>query len=182
MATPFVTSSIAVISNLNESSSAVERKEIVLQTTRNAENLKNIVKTDGVLDLSKLSEIIKEEMVLLPNTTVAELKSKMETDGEIQILNEEKEIKGEDLVATGYILKISNESETKEYVLIVRGDSDGDGKADFQDILKINKHRLKKQTLKGMYLKAGDVTGDGKADFKDILKINKYRLGKLEEL
>ena len=111
----------------------------------------------------------------------------------------------EELIATGYILKIykikkiepeeeeeqeeEEESEepeviveTKEYILVVKGDCDGNGEADFKDILKVNKHRLGKSDLEGAYLKAGDVTGDGKADFKDILKINKFRLGKSTEL
>ncbi len=65
---------------------------------------------------------------------------------------------------------------------IQKGDANGDGKVDFKDILVINKHRLGKTQLTGIYLEAADVTGDGIADFKDILKINKYRLGKISSL
>ena len=66
--------------------------------------------------------------------------------------------------------------------VVLKGDANGDGKVDFLDILAINKHRLGKTQLKGIYLEAADVTGDGKADFTDILKINKYRLGKISSL
>ena len=65
---------------------------------------------------------------------------------------------------------------------LLKGDANGDGKVDFLDILAINKHRLGKTQLKGIYLEAADVTGDNKADFTDILKINKYRLGKISSL
>ena len=63
-----------------------------------------------------------------------------------------------------------------------KGDVNGDKKADFMDILAINKHRLGKAELTGKYLKLADVNGDGKVDFMDILQINKYRLGKIESL
>ena len=68
------------------------------------------------------------------------------------------------------------------YKIIVTGDTNGDGKADIQDILNINKHRLNKGNLENEYLKAGDVNGDGKVDIQDILKINKYRLNKISEI
>ena len=65
---------------------------------------------------------------------------------------------------------------------LLKGDVNGDGKVDFKDILLINKHRLNKAQLTGIYLKAADVNGDSKVDFMDILKINKYRLGKISSL
>ena len=69
-----------------------------------------------------------------------------------------------------------------EYTIIVKGDCNGDGVADFKDILLINKHRLNKSKLTGAYLEAGDINLDKKVDFKDILQVNKYRLGKISEL
>ena len=68
------------------------------------------------------------------------------------------------------------------YTLIVKGDSNGNGKTDLQDILAINKHRLNKVQLQDEYLTASDVNNDGKADVRDILQINKYRLDKINEL
>ena len=65
---------------------------------------------------------------------------------------------------------------------LLKGDVNGDGKVDFLDILAINKHRLGKTLLKGIYLEAADVNGDNVADFKDILQINKYRLGKINSI
>ncbi len=74
------------------------------------------------------------------------------------------------------------QTATQAITVVLKGDANGDGKVDFKDILVINKHRLGKTQLTGIYLEAADVTGDGKADFTDILKINKYRLGKINSL
>lgn len=69
-----------------------------------------------------------------------------------------------------------------EEVTTLKGDVNDDGKVDFMDILAINKHRLGKTQLTGIYLEAADVNGDSKVDFMDILQINKYRLGKISSL
>jgi len=66
--------------------------------------------------------------------------------------------------------------------VILKGDANGDNKVDFEDMLQINKHRLGKVQLIGIYLEAAEVTGDGEVTFEDILKINKYRLGKINSL
>ena len=86
------------------------------------------------------------------------------------------------LITTGMKIVVTKGEEREEFVLVVKGDTNGDSKADFKDILQINRHRLGKQALTGAFLKAGDVNGDSKADFKDILKVNKFRLGKITEL
>ena len=80
-----------------------------------------------------------------------------------------------EVVKTGDIIVVDN---SISYELGVIGDVNSDGISDTKDMLKINKHRLGKEELQGVYLEAGDVTGDGKVDTKDMLKINKVRLGK----
>lgn len=83
---------------------------------------------------------------------------------------------------TGIILQVSLGGEKREYIITVKGDTNDDGKADLKDIMKINKHRLKKSLLEGAELLAGDVNQDNKADLNDIMRINKYRLGKISQL
>ncbi len=121
----------------------------------------------------------------IPNkTTVKDFIANIESEAEeIKVINEDDEEIGEDKnVGTGMILSLKVEGEEKIFKLVVAGDVTGDGKADFSDIIKINKHRLKKSELYGEYLMAADVNGDGKADFSDITKINKYRLNKITQL
>ena len=93
-----------------------------------------------------------------------------------------KEIKQEDKVTTGCKIQLQVNGKTVEYLLAVKGDVDGDGKADINDLFKINKHRLNKVKLQNEYLKAGDIDGDGIVGVNDIFKLNKYRLGKINQL
>ena len=119
-----------------------------------------------------------------PNTTVDQIKTAIETNGEISIQadDESNSLLATGNVATGNKIVITKGEERKEFAIVVKGDTNGDAKADFKDILKINRHRLGKQALTEAFLKAGDVNEDAKADFKDILKVNRYRLGKITEL
>lgn len=116
----------------------------------------------------------KEIRKIQPKTKSRQLKNNITSNTNIKITNNENEVFDEDFLATGMT--------ANGYKIIVTGDTNGDGKADIQDILNINKHRLNKGKLENEYLKAGDVTGDGKVDIQDILKINKYRLNKISEI
>ena len=114
-----------------------------------------------------------------PLTTVAVFKQNVETKQEIVVTDKSGNIlKENDFIGTNTKIKVGS----LEYTLIVIGDTNGDTKADLQDILQINKHRLNKTNLKGTSLIAADVNQDGKVDLKDILQINKYRLGKIDNL
>ena len=140
------------------------------------------------IEIKDLIETKEEDIVYLeniqPNTLVQEVISKIKTNGEVKIYDKnDKEITGEDAnIATGIKIVITNGDEKKEFIVVVRGDNNGDGKADFNDMLQMNKHRLEKKLLEGAFLKAGDVDGNGKVDFSDMLKINKFRLEKIKEL
>ena len=85
-------------------------------------------------------------------------------------------------LATGYKLIITKGAEKREFVLVVKGDINGDGDANFNDILQVNKHRLNKVRLTGAHEFAGNVNKDDVVDFKDILQINKFRLKKIDTL
>ena len=101
------------------------------------------------------------------------------TNAKYDIYKEGKKLDENEIVSTNSQLVISSEIK---YELIVIGDVDGNGESNIKDIMSINKHRLEKLKLTGVYLQAGDVNGDGKVDIKDIMKINKYRLGKINNL
>jgi len=116
--------------------------------------------------------------------TVKEFKESISTNaGEVKILDKDnQELVEEDSIGTGMTLVLKSQTETKEFKLVVLGDVTGDGKADFKDIVLINRYRLHKTTLESEYIMAGEVTGDNEVDFKDIVKINRYRLHKITQL
>ena len=134
-----------------------------------------VVEEDG--DLIYIKEI-------QPKTMISTVLEKIRTNGEIQVYDKEQN-REEDFTkyATSDMkVRIVKGEKQIEYILVVRGDTNGDGDANFSDMLKINKHRLEKVLLEGAYLRAGNVNTDEVANFRDMLKINKYRLGKLEIL
>ena len=115
-----------------------------------------------------------------PKTSVSTLKNNLNCELQYDVINKNGNIMSSSTtVSTGDKIRLSN---NKEYILIVTGDTDGNGDADFQDILNINKYRLNGNGLQGAYLIAGDVNDNGNADFQDILEINKYRLGNTSTL
>jgi hypothetical protein len=119
-----------------------------------------------------------------PKTTIKEFKERIETNSkEVKVYNNGEEIQEDDkIIKTGMQIEIEFAEKTKTFTLAVDGDVNGDGKADFKDIVSMNKHKLNKNKLNEVELIAGDVNSDNKVDFKDIVKVNKYRLNKITQL
>ena len=101
----------------------------------------------------------------------------------VKILNKEnKEIVKGEKITTGSKVQINAFGETVEYKIVVTGDITGDGQADYNDMMKVNLHRLNRIKLQGEYFEAGDINKDGKVDFTDFIKINLFRLKKIKTL
>lgn len=139
--------------------------------------------TVSPITLTSEEYIVEETRVrkLQPETTVEEFKENIETNATlIEMYNTKGEkLEETDIIGTGATVRLNN---IKNYTLLVLGDVNGDSKADFRDILTINKHRLGQVLLEEPYKTAGDINEDGKVDFMDILQINKYRLGTISSL
>ena len=132
------------------------------------------VEVDGVFYLEGIQ----------PDTPVQDVVDLIRTNGRMRVYYRNDNVVSdyETLTATEMKIVFTKAGETKVYILVVRGDVNRDGKANFTDMLHINKHRLRKVLLEGGCLRAGNVNSDFAADFSDMLKINKYRLGKIKAL
>lgn len=120
---------------------------------------------------------------IAPGTTIEGLMSNITTNGTIEVYKNNQKITDTTVkMSTGMKLKISLNDENYECIVIVKGDTSGDGSANLEDIFQINKHRLNKKLLENEFLLAGDVNSDNEVDIKDLLLINKFRLGKTETL
>lgn len=113
-----------------------------------------------------------------PNTKYEELIKEFSYEMEITVMQDNIKIAEEDLIKTGQVLMF----EDNQYILVVKGDTNGDGKADLKDMLNLNKHRLNKGKILDEFAIAGDVDRDNRLDLKDILFINLYRLKKINEM
>ena len=84
---------------------------------------------------------------------------------------------------TGMIIKLQYEQDEVAFTLIVRGDVDKNGTADFWDMIEINQHRLGIDLLDDVCMVAGNVDEtDNEFGFWDIIKINEYRLKKITRI
>ena len=64
----------------------------------------------------------------------------------------------------------------------VRGDADGDGKADISDLRLVLRHVCRKTVLEDTAFEAADVTDDDKVDIQDLRKILRFVCRKITEL
>ena len=118
-----------------------------------------------------------------PGTKVSDLKLNITTNAtEINVYHNDEKVSDDITVATGMTIELKNGNINKTFTIIVKGDVNSDGKADFKDLVKVNKARLNKITLEEIYFFAADVNEDKSIDIKDLSKINKYRLNKITEL
>ena len=158
-------------------------EEGVTQITTQAIN----VNTQLEIEFNKYYERIDDGKTYLcnisPITALEEMKQNITTNGTIKVYSNDDEITdNDDIITTSMKLVISLNDEKQEFIIAVKGDTNGDGISDLDDILEINKHRLNKALLTNERLLAGDVDKNNKADLDDILQINKYRLGKINTL
>lgn len=97
--------------------------------------------------------------------------------GNVAIANSDKKV-NKDALATGDKITISNGSETKTYTILVKGDSNGDGKVNAQDYTNIKREKVNNVKITGYYRLAADVNNDGQITSVDYVNIKNYILGK----
>lgn len=144
-----------------------------------------IMKINEIENLYKVQLVQGVEYVIVqPGTTKENLRNQIIANGEYEVLNKDKQAKEKDILATNDIVKFK-EKEDCEYIIIVKGDIDGNGIIDFLgDIVLLNNYRLGRIKEISVESKlAGDIDENGQTDFiNDIVKINNYRIGILHQL
>jgi len=87
-------------------------------------------------------------------------------------------------VATGDILQLRTTAGAayKNYPVVIRGDVNGDGKINSQDLRRAQRHILAVAKLEGYYLTAADANEDGKVNSQDLRRAQRYILGILNSL
>ncbi len=111
---------------------------------------------------------------------VSYIKGKITTDLDIEIVNNKNEtLKENDLVGTGSKVRIKeNGNVLREYLILIYGDVNGDGKINSIDLLVLQRHILEIEKFDGIYLKAANVRKDGKKPTSvDLLLIQRHILG-----
>ena len=97
----------------------------------------------------------------------------------ITVKNSDNSAKTSGTIGTGDKVTISTGTEEKTYIIVLYGDTNGDGNISAIDLLNVQKLVINKSNLNGAYYKAADTNKDGKISAIDLLNVQKHILGKL---
>lgn len=81
-------------------------------------------------------------------------------------------------VATDIKLSLRIGTTTYNYILVLKGDVNGDGKIQATDYVKIRNHIMSKAQLTGASLQAADIDQDEKVQATDYVKVRNHIMGK----
>lgn len=142
----------------------------------------DIQKKEEITEPEKLtSDIYKVETDTIsriqPNTTIAQFKKNVNTKQDMVFTDKEGNVINDENAIIGTGIKL-NAGTTLEFVLIVKGDIDGDGIMNLNDIAKMKLHYIEKELLTGIHLKAADLDEDGKVSVNDIAQVKLIYIGK----
>ncbi len=93
------------------------------------------------------------------------------------ITKDGKELDNKDIIGTGCVIETT---DGKYYTAIINGDTDGNGKIDATDYLRLKKAFLGELVLEGVFITASDTNDDGTINSTDYLQIKNYFLGKYD--
>ena len=163
-------------------------KTITVRYQEKATTFRVIVKKpeeNKELEVTSVEYNIEDDTIsdIQPDETLRTIIGDITTNAsDVRIFKGETEVNSREKMATGMVIKFKKGEQEKDLTVSIKGDVTGDGEIDFKDIVSMNKHRLGKTKLRGVYETAGKVTNEENITFKDIVRINKYRLGKISEL
>ena len=115
-----------------------------------------------------------------PNTSVDTFLSDINTNGTTKVFDAQgNEITGSTLVGTGSKLEVEFNGTKHEYVIVVRGDIDGNGKITVTDLSMLNQHIVRRITLTGAREKAADIEYSGRITVTDLSMMNQALVGRI---
>lgn len=101
----------------------------------------------------------------IKNSKISEVKKKIDTKYKIQIYSHTGELLGdEEIITTGSKIRLVDENDVikMEYISIIYGDVNADGKINSSDLLVLQRHILEIEKLSGVFWKAGNISRNGK--------------------
>lgn len=138
--------------------------------------------TSDDVDINDVTGYISK---ITAGTTVKAFLAMLDEGATVKITDKDGKVVSNDaLLGTGMKVSVMNGTEAvKTYVVIVTGDTNGDGKISITDMIAVKAHLLKKELLTGASEKAADVAGsteggDGKVSITDFIKVKAHLLKK----
>ena len=115
---------------------------------------------------------------IITGTTLEDFKANITLGAGYSVVVDTKTINGVKYLYTGGKTKIMQGSTVvAEYTNIVIGDTNGDGRTDSADLLRVKQHLLGNKLLTGVYFISSDINYDSRIDSADLLRIKQHLLG-----
>ena len=129
---------------------------------------------DESLDIDEDNTIINNVSV---GTNINSIKNKINTSGNISVFDKDDNVITNTTanIRTGDKFKIEFSRQTLYYIVSVRGDINGDGQVNINDVIGMSKHVVKGNVISGTeYINASDVNDNGNIEINDVIKLAKH--------
>ena len=115
-----------------------------------------------------------------PLTTLEQFLSNLNIGGNAKVYDlRGNEVLENELIGTGYTVKVDKDGDTYEYQVAVKGDLDGNGKISVTDLSVINQAVIGRISLEGIVSTAADLDKNGRISVTDLSMINQYITGRI---
>lgn len=133
-------------------------------------------KIEATTITSEIYEIKDGYISKIPSqTTVETLKQNVTTNKEVIIIDKDgNALNDNQILATGMKLKLD---ENTEFILVVTGDINQDGRISVTDLAKLKMHIIEKEVLVDSKYLAADISGEGQVTITDLAKLKKLIIG-----
>ena len=152
-----------------------KKYQITIKKVDDTTTIKDVISNSSLLTNDTYMQNIKD------NTKIETLKNNLTKAGATSIILKDKNGKvienTNTLLATGQTITINTAVESKTYTISVKGDTSGDGIVTILDLLEVQKHIKKAETLKNANILSADTSGDNKVTILDLLEIVQHIKG-----
>lgn len=114
-------------------------------------------------------------------TNIQDIKKKISLNKDITFKNikNDKNIEvTQGIITTGMKLTLNFNNKDYTYIIVLKGDVNGDGRVYATDYVKVKNHIMGKSYLTGAYLEAADINNDGNIYATDYVLIKNHIMGK----
>lgn len=132
---------------------------------------------DFFFAVTSLIDIDSNDYVITDDGNVVDSVDDIEisSDSDIEIYNsKDVKVDNSSILGTNYRVIVTSGSETNTYVVVVKGDTTGDGKINLNDITRLYHYYKGIEEMEESYILAGDVASNKIINLNDVTKLYHY--------
>ncbi len=164
----------------DEAKDGVISSGMVINVYKDDYLLSSYALTNEYLNMDSLTINDNYILNIKDETKVKDFINNINTTGSIYLYKNNNKLLDDDIIGTGCIIKIELNNTSVEYILVVKGDVDGDGIITARDSSSVLKHSVGILELENEYFIAGNIDGDNIITARDASSILKYSVDIIE--